>query len=97
MRALLDNASIVFESRTAVRDALAGIEAGGAGFPDRLIVASAKQAGCGRTLSFDRRMGSLPGDGVRKRVRCHRLSMNWATNHHRKYGKSRSDTGIAGY
>lgn len=61
VRALLDNASIALESRAAVRDALAGFEAGSADFPDCLIVAKAREAGCSRTLSFDQRMGSLPG------------------------------------
>lgn len=61
VRALLDNFSITLETRTAVRDALASFEGGSADFPDCLIVAKAKAAGCKRTLSFDQRMGSLPG------------------------------------
>jgi predicted nucleic-acid-binding protein len=61
VRALLDNASIALESQAAVRDALAGFEAGSADFPDFLIVAKAREAGCSRTLSFDQRMGSLHG------------------------------------
>jgi len=61
VRALLDNASIALESRAAVRDALASFEAGSADFPDCLIVAKARAAGCSRTLSFDQRMASLPG------------------------------------
>jgi predicted nucleic-acid-binding protein len=61
VRALFDNASIALESAAAVRDALASFEAGSADFPDCLIVAKAVHAGCARTLSFDRRMGSLRG------------------------------------
>lgn len=61
VRALLDNASIALESPAAVRDALASFETGSADFPDCLIVAKATKAGCTRTLSFDQRMGSLPG------------------------------------
>jgi predicted nucleic-acid-binding protein len=61
VRALLDNASIALESPAAVREALASFEAGSADLPDCLIVAKARDAGCSRTLSFDRRMGPLPG------------------------------------
>ena len=61
VRALRENAGIALESPGAVRDALASFEAGGADFPDCLIVAKAAAAGCSHTLSFDRRMGSLPG------------------------------------
>jgi predicted nucleic-acid-binding protein len=61
VRALLDNASITLESPLAVRDALARFETGSADFPDCLIVAKATGVGCSRILSFDQRMGSLPG------------------------------------
>lgn len=61
VRALLDNASIALESPAAVHQALNSFESGGADFPDCLIVAKARAAGCRRTLSFDQRMGSLPG------------------------------------
>ena len=61
VRALLDNASIALESPAAVRDALGSFEQGGADFPDCMIVAKAREAGCSRTLSFDQCMGSLPG------------------------------------
>ncbi|OHC64842.1 MAG: hypothetical protein A2045_06915 [Rhodocyclales bacterium GWA2_65_20] len=61
VRALLDNASVALESSDAVKRALADFEAGGADFPDCLIVAKAVHAGCSRTLSFDRRMASLSG------------------------------------
>jgi len=61
VHALLNNASIALESPASVRDALASFEAGSADFPDCLIVAKARQAGCSRTLSFDHRMRSLAG------------------------------------
>ncbi len=61
VRALLDNASIALESRVAVQSALASFEAGSADFPDCLIVAKAHGADCSQTLTFDRRMKSLPG------------------------------------
>lgn len=61
VQALLDNATIALESPDAVRTALAGFRAGGADFPDCLIVAKAGAAGCRQVLSFDRRMAGLPG------------------------------------
>lgn len=61
VRALLDNVSIALESPSAVKNALAHFEAGNVDFPDCLIVAKAGLAGCSQTLSFDRRMGTLPG------------------------------------
>jgi predicted nucleic-acid-binding protein len=61
VRALLDNSSIAFESPDAVRAALATFEAGTVDFPDCLIVAKARHAGCSRVLTFDRRMTALPG------------------------------------
>jgi predicted nucleic-acid-binding protein len=61
VRALLDNASIALESPAAVRAALNSFATGSADFPDCLSVAKAREAGCSRSLSFDRRMGSLPG------------------------------------
>lgn len=64
VRALLDNATLALESPAAVREALARYESGSADFPDCLIVAKAAAAGCGRVLSFDRRMAKLPGVGI---------------------------------
>jgi predicted nucleic-acid-binding protein len=61
VRALLDNASVALESPAAVKSALDSFEAGKADFPDCLIVAKSRLAGCSQTLSFDRRMASLPG------------------------------------
>ena len=60
VRALIDNGSIAFESQLAVRNALSSFETTTADFPDCLIVAKANQVGCGHTLTFDRRMKSLP-------------------------------------
>lgn len=60
VRALLDNSSLVFESRDVVRAALAAFEAGTLDFPDCLIVAKARHAGCSCVLTFDRRMTALP-------------------------------------
>ncbi|TKB94598.1 MAG: type II toxin-antitoxin system VapC family toxin [Nitrospira sp.] len=61
VRALLDNSSIAFESPDAVRAALASFESGAVDFPDCLIVAKARHAGCSRVLTFDQRMTALPG------------------------------------
>jgi predicted nucleic-acid-binding protein len=61
VHALLDNASIALESPAAVKNALVLFEAASADFPDCLIVAKAGQVGCSHTLSFDKRMGPLPG------------------------------------
>lgn len=61
VRALLDNSSLAFESREAVRTALAAFETGPVDFPDCLIVAKAHHAGCSRIFTFDRRMTALPG------------------------------------
>jgi len=60
VRALLDNGSIVFESKLVVRNALNSFETTIADFPDCLIVAKASHAGCSHTLTFDQRMKSLP-------------------------------------
>lgn len=61
VRALLDNASIALESPAVVKSALVYFDTGRADFPDCLIVAKAGQVGCSHTISFDRRMGQLPG------------------------------------
>jgi predicted nucleic-acid-binding protein len=61
VRALLENASIALESPAAMRTALASFEGNAVDFPDCLIVSKAGHAGCSHTLTFDERMGSLPG------------------------------------
>ena len=61
VRALLDNSCIAFESATVVRDALNSFETTAADFPDCLIGAKARHAGCSQILTFDQRMKPLPG------------------------------------
>ena len=61
VRALLQNATVAFESAHAVQAALVMFEAGPADFADCLLVAKAKDAGCDEVLTFDRKMGTLPG------------------------------------
>jgi predicted nucleic-acid-binding protein len=61
VRALLENASIALESPAAMHTALASFEGNAVDFPDCLIVSKAGHAGCSHTLTFDERMGSLPG------------------------------------
>jgi predicted nucleic-acid-binding protein len=61
IRALLDNVTLEFESRETLRSALASFESGGAGFPDCMIAAKAKAAGCSGIATFDKRMRDLPG------------------------------------
>ena len=60
IHAVLDNSTVKLESPPAVRDALAHFTKGSIGFPDCLIVAKAQHQGCRHTLTFDRRMASLP-------------------------------------
>ncbi len=60
IHALLDNSTVKLESPPVVRDALAHFIRNSIGFPDCLIVAKAQHQGCSQTLSFDRRMASLP-------------------------------------
>ena len=64
IRALLDNSTVRLESPPAVRDALDYFTRGSIGFPDCLIVAKAQHQGCRHTLTFDRRMASLPEVGI---------------------------------
>jgi predicted nucleic-acid-binding protein len=61
IRALLDNVTLEFESRETLRSALASFENGSAGFPDCMVVAKAKAAGCSSIATFDRRMRDLAG------------------------------------
>lgn len=61
VRALLDNSCIAFESAVVVRNALSSFETTAADFPDCLIAAKARNAGCNQTFTFDQRMKSLPG------------------------------------
>jgi predicted nucleic-acid-binding protein len=61
LRALLDNATVQWESSAAVCAALSHFASGSTGFPDCLIVAKASAQGCEQTVTFDRRMSQLPG------------------------------------
>lgn len=60
INALFDNSTVYLESPSAVRDALAHFTGSGVGFPDCLIIAKAHHHGCQHTVTFDRRMTSLP-------------------------------------
>lgn len=60
-QALLDNATLAWQSRDAVTQALQLYEGGGADFPDCLIVSLGRQHGCEAIATFDRGMRSLPG------------------------------------
>ena len=57
---LLENSTVKLESPALVRDAIASFRTDGVGFSDCLIVARAHHEGCTKTLTFDRRMSSLP-------------------------------------
>jgi predicted nucleic-acid-binding protein len=57
---LLENSTVQLESPALVRDAIASFRTDGVGFSDCLIVARAHHEGCTKTLTFDRRMSSLP-------------------------------------
>lgn len=58
--ALLDNATLAWQSRAAVKQALQLYEKGGVDFSDCLIVSLGRQHGCEATATFDRGMRSLP-------------------------------------
>lgn len=60
-RALLGNATLAWQSRTAAAQALQLYERGGTDFADCLIVALASMHGCVATATFDRGMQPLPG------------------------------------
>jgi len=60
LRAMLDNATLAWQSRTAVMQALALFESGGADFPDCLIVALAQSHNCEAVATFDQGMRALP-------------------------------------
>lgn len=56
VRDLLDSRQLLIDQRAIVNQALAAIEADPSiDFPDALIVASARAAGCDRIATFDRR------------------------------------------
>lgn len=61
IRALAANATLGFESREVIREALALFADSKAGFADCLIVAKAKSVGCESVATFDKAMRALPG------------------------------------
>lgn len=61
LQALVDNATLRFQSVDTVRAALRSCESGPVGFPDCMIAATAVSAGCERTVTFDDAMTKLAG------------------------------------
>lgn len=61
LRALLDTATFVFESRDVAHAAITLFEHSSVDFPDCLIAAKNSAAGCSHTLTFDRAMRGLAG------------------------------------
>lgn len=61
LRGLLNEPMFSFDDRAAVESAVAAFERSSCGFPDCLIVARYKAAGCSATVTFDRRMQRLEG------------------------------------
>jgi predicted nucleic-acid-binding protein len=60
LRAMLDNATLAWQSRPAAVEALRLFEQGSVDFPDCLIVALAGSAGCEAVATFDQGMRTLP-------------------------------------
>jgi len=60
LRAMLDNATLAWQSRTAAVQALRLFEQGGVDFPDCLIVALAQSHKCEAVATFDEGMRALP-------------------------------------
>lgn len=60
LRAMLDNATLAWQSRTAALQALRLFEQGGVDFPDCLIVALAQSHNCEAVATFDEGMRVLP-------------------------------------
>ena len=65
LRALLAEPMFAFEHRAAVQAAVDAFEAAGCGFADCLIVAKNQALRCTSTVTFDQRMGRLPGVSLR--------------------------------
>lgn len=61
VQALLDNATVAWQSRAAVAHALRLFRRDAGDFADCLVVALAGAHGCEATATFDRAMQSLPG------------------------------------
>lgn len=60
LRSMLDNATLTWQSRGAVLEALRLFQQGGVDFPDCLVVALAQAHGCEAIASFDQGMRALP-------------------------------------
>ena len=58
---LLDAADLVIEQADLVRQAVAVAQEMKCDFPDVLIALSGRQAGCDKTVTFDRRATDIPG------------------------------------
>mgnify|MGYP001206555968 CR=1 FL=1 len=60
LRAMLDNATLAWQSRSAVVEALRLFEQGSVDFPDCLVVALAQIHNCDAVATFDQGMRTLP-------------------------------------
>lgn len=58
---LLGAREIVVESADQVAVAVDRLRKGGAGFADQMIALAGQGAGCGKTVTFDRKAAGLPG------------------------------------
>ena len=58
---LLGAREIVVESADQVAIAVDRLRKGGAGFADQMIALAGQGAGCGKTITFDRKAAGLPG------------------------------------
>jgi predicted nucleic-acid-binding protein len=58
---LLGAREIVVESADHVAVAVDRLRKGGAGFADQMIALAGQGAGCGKTITFDRKAAGLPG------------------------------------
>jgi predicted nucleic-acid-binding protein len=58
---LLGAREIVVESAEQVAVAVDRLRKGGAGFADQMIALAGQGAGCGKTITFDRKAAGLPG------------------------------------
>lgn len=58
---LLGAREIVVESADQVAVAVDRLRKGGAGFADQMIALAGQGAGCGKTITFDRKAAGLPG------------------------------------
>ena len=60
LRAMLDNATLALQSRSAAVEALRLFGQGGVDFPDCLVVALAQSCNCKAVATFDQGMRTLP-------------------------------------